>query len=299
MKTFKPNLSILFLLIFSTFSVSQAAIIEKPVNKTKIKSKKWSPWSLSAFSLTTVDSALKTTPSLPYNYIGLNYKLSTGQKISLRPAFSYNFSGIDYRGNKVESSLKIGDTYINLADYDAALLPGNIGLSAQYRIYLPTSEKSQDKEIIAGLGGWFTLNKPVTTLSDISYHIKPKFYIAPKTYVRTFSDGGTQIRQNRQIDLEHYIEWNRRITQNFSVQASLKHYYDAYPAAPEHGKEFFYREDAGIAVGFDYGISRSARVIFSIEQKRDVKQAQKLSFKPFRQEETSFTLLSFFRLGYL
>lgn len=307
MKISKFSFNILFLLIFSalslSFSLSQAAIIEKPLNKTTIKNKKkWSPWSLSGFSLLSVDadstSSFSQTPIFTYNYVGLNYKLASGQKISVRPAFIYQSSGVDSRGRTVTSSFKMDDTYLNLADYNAALLPGNIGLSAQYRAYLPTSERSQDSGRVVGLGGWFTLNKPVTSLSDISYHIKPKFYVAPKTYTRTFPDGGTQIRQNKQIDLEHYVEWNRRITPNFSIQASLKHYYDAYPAAPEHNKEFFYREDAGMAVGLDYGVSHSARVIFIIEQKRDVK-SPRTAFKPFRKEETSFTLLSFFRLGYL
>ncbi len=289
-------------IIFYCFS-SYAAFNEKNAPKSTYKAGKWSPWSLSGFSIASIDAEEASQP-LPgsvftYNYISLNYKMSSDRKISFRPAFIYETEGHDRRGRFLKQDVKLADASISFSNYDLALLPGNVGLSAQARFYFPTSEGSQEKSRAGTLGSWVTLSKPVSVLSDFSYHMKPKYYLnREKTYTRVYPSGWSTIRQNKELSLEHYLEFTHRVTKDFSIQTSLKHYYETYLSSKSDKKDFFYRENAGLAVGFDYNATDKVRFIFIVEQKRNAKNPRD-SFQLFKEEETSYALLTFLRLGYL
>lgn len=291
-----------FLVVLAHHCVTQALLVEK-IDTKKSSNKKWTPWSLSGFSLASIDLPEAHGASggsiFTYNYLGLNYYLGDGKKISLRPAFLYNTAGYNNRGQLVSQEVKLHDIYINYAHYNAFLLPGNVGLSMQYRFYLPTGESAKTSKRIGTLGGIFSFTKPVSSVSDLSYHVKPKYFFNTNTtYLRTFDDGGTSIRQNKQGQLEQYIEYAYRFNEKFGVQTSLKHNYTAYLPSKAENKEYFYRDDASLALAVDYKANDVVRFIFSVEQSRNIKNPR-TDFKLFRREEMSYVLLTFMRLGYL
>ncbi len=116
-------------------------------------SDKYSPWSVSAFSLISQESDQSTRGGLlnSYNYFGPNYRLNSFERLAFRATFTANSNGYDrFNGEcRVRQDAAISDPFFEYANYNLGWLPGIADMFWSGRVYVPVSKSSRRKQMIA------------------------------------------------------------------------------------------------------------------------------------------------------
>jgi hypothetical protein len=116
-----------------------------------------------------------------YNYMSLEYRTGRGEKIFVRPAFLYNTGGEDLRGKSQESKFSWSDLYFGYSSYSIPWLPFNMDYKTEIRVYLPTSDSSQNEGMIARLRGDLKAHYPLTSRLTFLLWFKPDYFIQRRT----------------------------------------------------------------------------------------------------------------------
>ncbi|AHZ84886.1 hypothetical protein AB1A81_10815 [Bdellovibrio bacteriovorus] len=194
-----------------------------------------------------------------YTYISMNYKVNADEKASLRVPFIFNTAGQNEYGDQVKSETMLSDVHLVYSMYDLGYI-GDIDLSGNAKVYLPTSEFSQDSGLIAKFRAELYLEYSIGRFSSISYGIKPDYYWQSRTAsfnydMPQFDDGNyvSDPRQaNKQASLEHFLEVVADINKYFSFKPRIGIEEDWYHSStiegiePRHVTKAFYQISLGI-----------------------------------------------------
>lgn len=262
-------------------------------NRTYEKRSKWS-YSFFSFLSAPYELPVKDRTSLinSYNYVSFNYKIDYTRRITIRPTFNMNTAGYDVIGREDKAAkIELGDLYLQYADYNFALLPGNIGVLAQFRIFLPTSESSKLQKTLAKLGGWFIFSHPFGDSWELNFHTKGYYYWQSQ---KSYDGGNSYPSHTKKYKWENYFELGKMFNETFGFSASLgltmeeKNGSDVYGDEARHVNTL----KAGISVRYNY--AWYLNFIFGIDnQIYNVNNEQDHTL--LQPDDLQFILLTFFR----
>lgn len=262
-------------------------------NKTYYKRSKWN-YSFFSFLSAPYELPVKDRTSLvdTYNYVSFNYKIDYTRRVSIRPTFTLNTAGYDpiFREEKA-SKLQLEDMYIQYADYNFALLPGQVGVLAQFRVFLPTSKSSRDQKTLAKFGGWFIFSRPFGDSWELNFHTKGYYYWQSQ---KSYDGGKSYPSHTKKYKWENYFELGKMFNEkfgfsmNFGLTMEEKNGSDTYGDEPRHVNTL----KSGISIRYNY--AWYLNFIFGIDnQIYDVNNQQDHTL--LQPEDMSFILLTFFR----
>ena len=170
------RLFLLFLILFYVRS-SWASFSVQEVQR----SGGYSPWSLSFFSLASTvqeENDKGGGRMSSYNYFSTNYRLFGGRKIAFRLPFTYATAGYDsFHGERLQKSeIQLQDPFLSYTIYNLVLLPFDIGVFWEGRIYAPVSRMSQDIGMRTRLRSDMYFSKLLSRHWEIEYVTKINYY---------------------------------------------------------------------------------------------------------------------------
>lgn len=188
----------------------------------------YSPWSLSAFSLMSLESdQINSGGSLfSYNYIGPNYRLNFDERLSFKMPFLANSTGYDRFNDTCvqEQNMEIADPFFNYSNYNLALLPGEIDVYWDGRVYLPLSKNSRRQKMIGRLRSQFILSRLVTQNVQLEWRNLINFYHQSKsTYTAQGTNDQCQVGDNagpsntRRFRMENWLSTWYRVNRRWSL----------------------------------------------------------------------------------
>ncbi|WP_413291050.1 hypothetical protein [Bdellovibrio sp. HCB337] len=257
-----------------------------------------SPWGVSFFSIGSLSQKQVETGGSSYGlngYIALNYKLSKTKRVSVRPVFNVNSEGLDKRGSRIESGSSLGDAHLVYSDYELATI-GAAGVSSSFKLYLPTSEFSQQIHTIAKFRPETFISYDIGSFSSITWVIKPDFFIQSQT---SFEDrkarprkDGTYPRKTTQLAaLEHYLELDGNINKYVSIKPSAGFKEDWYNSGGAAFLPATHNTNAKLALGLDIRPVRGLSFTLIAENLVRVSN-RKDAVKFFRPEDNSLVLMT-------
>lgn len=270
-------------------------------NRFKLLGKTWSPNFFSLASTETDKMNDEGGRISSYNYLSFGTYVGQDYRFALRLPFQYNTAGSDrFNGEKLnEAEFLVQDPILSLQNYNLAMLPWDLGLYWEGRIYLPFSEQAKKTEMITRLRNHFIVNKVFSRYAEIEYSQKYSYYVQSRsTYENTFEDEygfeKTIVSSTKQSELDHAFQLWGKVTPQAGLGWSLG-WEDTYwnkseaenkSKAPEHLIK------TGPITRFP--ITDSANFILAYEDKvnREINPGE---LGKFLAKNTSFVLLSFIR----
>ncbi len=274
---------------------------------TQVLEQERSPWGVSFFSLASqqLETINKGGANIDsYNYFSLNYRVGRGESFAFKPAFNLSSAGFNKYGDSKEMDFNWNDAYFQYAKYNIAKLYGGVDFGGQFKIYLPTSESSQERKTITRIGSWMTFEKWMGNGWELTYNFKPDYYVQSQTaYMQTIKtnkpgEGNREfqvLKQNTQAALDHYLELTKNFSRDLSLSQAVGFKHEWIHAAPSEKRDAFQYESFKISTGLGFAINPKLNFIFQVENMVSVLRPQQ-SFGLFRPEETQFMLFTFARI---
>lgn len=258
------------------------------------------PWSMSLFSLASIEpeKADEGGRLSTYNYLSFNRRLSSHTRFAVRTPFIYNSYGYDRfnAGQVQDQELFLQDVFFSYTDYNIALLPGDIEVFWEGRVYIPTSQHSQDTKMVTRLRNDLIFSKLLTHRVQLSYINKFNYYHQSRTaYRNTFiGDEGDEITVTsltKRMEVDHWLElWyalNPETGIGFKVGGEdtwwNRSEIENKEKAPEHLLK--------VGPSFRFSLTNSMNFIFSV----DSKVAHISDLGRLNPEHINVALLSFIR----
>lgn len=171
-----------------------------------------SPWVYSAFSLATVEGGEVDKGGasyFAYNYLSAHYRIDYDQKLVFRAPFTYNSAGYDSFNQDENQPQKVGidDVIVEYANYNLALLPGDIEVYWDIRAYLPTSQSARDQRTILDIRNEFFITKRLAPRLELEYW--PQFYSTVQSQAAYENDFGTFSNTQRFRLKQRLTTWYR------------------------------------------------------------------------------------------
>ncbi len=235
-----------------------------------------------------------------YNYISADYRLSRARRISLRPVFHWATSGANFRGEKKDGEIRLGDAFLNYSATDLLDLPFDFDFKGQMRVYAPTSQASRDSGMMVRLRPWLTASRRLTRNLEFSVNFEPDYYLQSRT---ASVDSTGRIVGTRNFGYESSVELQYRVSRRFGLGTSFGHDQSWSHASPENydpnvrGRDRL--NEAFVSESANFDVSGSASIgslfmVLGVSQKRDVlRPREPLSL--FRSSESQYYLLSSYR----
>lgn len=221
------------LLVFSFGSAVQAQEREESLVMSAADSfrKNWNMTFFSIASVSNMSYGKKNTAARAfgsYNYFGLNHRLNPDEKVSLRIPFLYNSTGQNEYADHVRQEVKLHDVIVAYSMSDLGYI-GDVDLSGNVKLYLPTSRFSQTQEMIAKLRFEAYFEYSIGRFSSITWAVKPDIFWQSRTaYLNedtpVWEDG--EFRRdprstNKRYSLEHYVELVVDLNRYFAVKPKV------------------------------------------------------------------------------
>ncbi len=221
-------------------------------------------WTVTLFSIASVSNmsfGKKATGDRAvesYNYFGFNRKIDADTKFSFRLPFLYKTTGQDKYGENKASSVDLQDIILSYAKYDLGYI-GEVDISGNAKVYLPTSENSQNSKTLGKLRLEAYFEYALGRFSTLTYGVKPDFYWQTQTAffntdTPTYADGffvkdprGT----TKQYSLEHYLEAVLDINKYFSFKPKTGFVEDWYYSSEVEQLEGNHVTKVRLGLGFE------------------------------------------------
>lgn len=262
-------------------------------NRTYRKRSKWS-YSFFSFLSAPYELPVKDRTSLvsSYNYVSFNYKIDYTRRVTIRPTFNMNTAGYDVIGREDKASkIELGDLYLQYADYNFALLPGNIGVLAQFRIFLPTSESSRQQKTLAKLGGWFIFSHPFGDSWELNFHTKGYYYWQSQ---KSYDGGKSYPSHTKKYKWENYFELGKMFNETFGFSATFGLTMEEKNGSDLYNDEARHVNTLKTGVSIRYNYAWYLNFIFGIDnQIYNVNNQQDHTL--LQPDDLQFILLTFFR----
>ena len=246
-----------------------------------------------------------------YNYLTIAKRLTYDLKGGVRLPFQYNTAGRDRfnDGHVQKSELFLQDVILFLRNDALTLLPGDIGVYWEGRIYLPTSENSQKRDQIGRYRNHFIFSKILSRVFDMEYDQKISYYHQSRTaYKNTFVDNAGDYAEvtslTKSWELEHRLNfWYKMDAETgFGLQAGHKDQY--FNSSTANAYNQFDKEGTPRTKGPIHEVKFGPAARFALNSKinfiltyEDVVNANENmgELAQFKSENSQVTLLSFVR----
>lgn len=193
--------------------------------------KKWNMTFFSIASVSNMSFGKKNTAARSfgsYNYLGLNHRLNQDEKVSLRVPFLFNSSGQNEYADHVQQEVKLHDVHVAYSMYDLGYI-GDVDISGNVKLYLPTSQFSQNQEMIAKLRLEAYFEYAIGRFSSITWAVKPDIFWQSRTaYLNedtpVWEDGEFKKdprSTNKRYSLEHFVEVVVDINRYFALKPKV------------------------------------------------------------------------------
>ncbi len=235
-KTFKTLLPKILLLTAFSFLVPLAASAQEKeeLNVMAAGDSFLKSWNVTLFNIASQEHMTYNRKSTgqrsidTYTYFSFNKKINEDQKISLRVPFTFNTSGQNKYGDHLHSDFKLQDIHLSYALYDLGYI-GDVDLSGNFKVYLPTGDYSRDSGMIAKFRFETFFEYSFGQYSSISYGIKPDIFWQSRTATfnydtPTYNDGNYKFdprSTNKLAELEHFVELVLDINKYFSFKPRI------------------------------------------------------------------------------
>lgn len=291
---------VLSMLMLSAVSYGANSLIDRVDNGGRTN------WRASYFNLASrpMNNPKEGTAQVfTYNYFSIDYKKSYDQKYSIRPVFHYSTSGYDNYGAYQKPKAELGDLYVQYVDYSLAYLPGDVSLSGQFRLHLPTGKASKEISQISRFEGVFIFEKLLANQLSLSLEVRPSYYWQSQTnYLRTWTyvggsrDGelGGRVSQTKEYKLEQTLSLEKKWNKLFGTGLSVGLTSEGYHNSEVENVDSRHNHELTLGTSFLFDVSHTANFILSIENTAPIHNARR-NYKPLRDDEMSATLLSFIR----
>ena len=297
----KP-LFLIVMILFSSSALAQFSVQESDSsNRLKVLGHEWNTNFFSLASAETDKMNDEGGRISTYNYLTLATRLNDSYRFALRIPFQYNTAGTDrFGGHKVnEQEIFLQDIIVGLQNYELALLPWDMSVYWEGRVYLPTSKNSRQSSQIARARNEFIVSKVFSRYLEADYNQKVSYYVQSRSnYSNTFQDeygfDHTVDSLTKQFELDHWLElWGKFAPQTgMGWQFGYRDTYWNHSQALNKSKPGEHRIKMGPEMRFS--LSDNANFIFAyadeVNREHDMKE-----FGRFLAKNTSFTLLSFIR----
>ncbi len=302
---------IIYFVLFFAPSVLFAQTVQENVNT------RYSPWSLSAFSLLSSESdQIQRGGNLnSYNYIGPNYRLNSNERVAFKATFNANSAGYDrFNGHcRQVSNGSFEDPFFEYNNYSLGWLPGIADVFWSGRIYLPLSSISRAKGTIARFKSntifsrYFTQNLFAEYRNDVSY-----YYQANTTYFGTHTEDNCDVLPNtgpsntRRWRMDNWLSLWYIINRDISIGASFlmrdqifneSEIYDTSRQRNGRMHEVTMYLGPSLRYNFSYNVSfiLSYRDVVEYHGFHPDRKDDLVELGEFRSRNTELSLLSFIR----
>ncbi|HPI41558.1 MAG TPA: hypothetical protein PLJ21_12180, partial [Pseudobdellovibrionaceae bacterium] len=235
-----------------------------------------SPWGASFFVLA---SALKPNEGeikrkdylkedikiFSYNFLSLNYKFNSLERMSFLTPFIYMSVGKS-KMKFIPLDLFINYSHSSLVSFDTILVSGAL------RLYLPTSQQSYESKMIMGFRTELSAKIKMDQWKW-SYYFKPDFYIYEQNEYKDASRGNL-ITSTKMIKLEHYIEGERSLNRIFGLKPYLG-FEDTWFNSADKKTNSNLKTDLITRLGLNVNFSRNFTISIGVENKTGLTHRQK------------------------
>ncbi len=174
------------------------------------------------------ESGVENAALTSYNYFGVNYKIDSDRKVSVRLPFFFEATGIDKYGDQQKQDMSLSDIHIAYSMYDLGYI-GPVDISGNVKVYLPTSKFTSSTGNVARFRGEVYFEYALGRFSSIQYGIKPDIYWQSRTanYNTDMPIGwdGNFVSDprstNKQYSLEHFVELVADVNKYFALKPRL------------------------------------------------------------------------------
>lgn len=197
------------------------------------------------------------------SYISFNYKVNRYLRFSARPAFGYSVQGLDNKGKEVTDKSRVRDlsflmTFTNLEEN---VWPSTMEYKFQPRLYLPTSDGSQEQGMIARLRLEQEVSWQFSPDWKLRTYLVPSYFFQRNTtYVKT-ANTNSKVVTTAMADSEQGIELGYEVNKTFTILPCL-HFVDKWSNSSSvnnidqsHSTVLDYRLGLGVKVNRDFGFT--------------------------------------------
>lgn len=235
-----------------------------------------------------------------YNQVTASSYVSYNYRLSLRVPFQFNTSGTDrFNGEKVnEQETSLQDIIIGMQNYELLMLPADLSLYWEGRLYLPTSPNSKQSGLITRYRNEFILSRVFTRHFEMEFSNKFSYFFQSRsTYQNTYRDGfdyeRTSASATKKMEVENRLAAWGKIDAETGIGWQLgtkETYVNESDAEDKHNPG---RRELKTGPSIRFPFTKNANFIFNYEDVVDRENAKQLG--KFYADNTQFTLLSFIK----
>ena len=293
-------------LFMSTLALTLSAAKSMAVTSEEMMGPGWGD-SLGGYGVSFFSIASTTSTQLDsqdasigsYNYFGLNWRLGSDTKASLRLPFTYDSQGQNKYGDQINSEVALSDIHAAYSMYDLGYI-GDIDISGVAKIYFPTSEASQEMNTIAKFRfevfGEYYFNRRWS----LEYRIKPDLYWqTQKAYFNTtipqFEDGNfvTDPRQTTKIaSLEHILQLEYYVNRYLSFTTAGGFDEDWYNASATEDLPGGHVTYSSLSIGFSVRPLSKLSFLVQMTNKFRLESYRGQDIGPFRPENLQYSVMT-------
>ncbi|MFP5520637.1 MAG: hypothetical protein ACLGGX_12090 [Bdellovibrionia bacterium] len=270
--------SIEFLLAILGFLISaQVAHAQEDIERRMGIEGGGSAWTYSFFSIASVETSVLDEGGASvgsYNYFGSSYRIDSDSKFGIRVPFLFSTAGFNRYGDNNAQEARISDVFLAYSLYDLGYI-GPVDLSGTFKVYLPTSEFSQNQKMITRLRFDLYAEMAVGRFSTLNYVVKPDIYIQSQNayfdpLTKTFPDGvyvTNPIRANKQAELEHYLELVADYNKYLAIKPAIGFEETWYHESKAENIKARHNTSAKLSLGFEIRPTRGLTFTLGISNK--------------------------------
>lgn len=214
-------------------------------------------WKISFFQLAAVemDRLDDDGPAslFMYNYLSFNYKIDDDQRIAIRPVFTVSTPGTDKYDEEISKwKTELGDAYIQYSRFNMFEI-GPFGTRANLRLYLPTSQNSQNNGMIAQIHPEYYLETSFGRSSGVELQLKGDYFFQSKR-AYSFTTGGGDVIQttNKETELETIIEFRQRLNSKFNLKPRVSWHDEWFLSSPVNNRASRHTQEFAVGMGLEW-----------------------------------------------
>lgn len=266
----------------------------------------YKPYWFNGFTLAGYDLKLQEVGGgqvTSYNYLTYNYGLGSGRRFVMRLAYIVNSPGWSQFEDKPpaynKADMFFDDLIVSYIDNSLVLLPGDIQVYWDGRLYLPVGQQSLLENRIGRIRNDFILSKYITQKVELVLWSKFNYYIQSRTtYVTDIPQNDETgetlevLTNTKQWGNENWLDLWYRINYDYAVSLRIGNDIDRYYQAPNQGKF----KDTAVRYHFGanmrFNVSDSINMIAGV--KHEVAKADFSQILKVDKDNIGFALLAFY-----
>ena len=257
-------------------------------------------WNPSAFNVASMESdSLDNGARLStYSYFTFGTRVGQNLRFKVRLPFVYNSAGTDrFDGNKVnKDQLLMQDIILELSSSNFLLIPYDVGIYWEGRVYTPNSQASRQAQQIAHFRSDIILEKNLTHTWALEYQNQIGYYQqSRRTYPISFQDENgftvNALSNTKNWDINHWLVLWAKATPQFSVGAEVGQEQVGYNQSAAENKFKSDLRTYKLGPNLRYQTSGGTRFILTYEDKVD-RDSNLAELGRFRAKNTQVSLLS-------